>query len=85
MNELVFMFAAHELERRPVVRHAPDGLVRNRREGTVEVVAEGERAKVEELIGWCRGGPPHARVTGVDVSWEEPTGEFEGFKVAYTA
>jgi acylphosphatase len=60
------------------------GWVRNRREGTVEVVAEGERSKVEELVSWCRHGPPHARVTEVEVTWEEPTGEFDGFQMART-
>jgi acylphosphatase len=61
------------------------GWVRNRREGTVEVVAEGERDKVDELVSWCRHGPPQARVTDVELTWEEPTGEFDGFKVAWTA
>lgn len=58
------------------------GWVRNRRDGTVEVVAEGERIKLEELADWCGHGPPHARPTGVDVQWEEPTGEFHNFSVA---
>jgi len=61
------------------------GWVRNRRDNTVEVMAEGEKEKVEELVKWCRHGPPHARVAGVDAEWEEPTGEFDHFAVARTA
>lgn len=61
------------------------GWVRNRRDGTVEAVAEGEKQKVEQLVEWCHHGPPHARVSRVDVHWEEPGGEFEGFKIGWTA
>lgn len=43
------------------------GWVRNRRDGTVELVAEGPRASVEQLMSWVRaGGPEHARVDEVD-------------------
>ena len=59
------------------------GWVRNRRDGRVEAVFEGEREDVERLIEFCRRGPSGARVTSVEVRWEEPTGEFEGFKVRY--
>jgi acylphosphatase len=48
------------------------GWVRNRRDGAVEAVFQGERAAVEALVGWCHHGPPHAAVEAVDVTWEEP-------------
>ncbi len=60
------------------------GWVRNRRGGTVEVIAEGEESKVEELVRWCRQGPPHAHVTNVSVEQAEPTGEFDHFGIART-
>jgi acylphosphatase len=56
------------------------GWVRNAPDGTVEAVFEGDRERVESLVEWCRGGPPLAAVTGVDVDWEEPRGE-PGFAV----
>jgi acylphosphatase len=56
------------------------GSVRNRADGTVEVVAEGPPSEVEALVAWCRSGPPAARVTGVDVVAEEPEG-LVGFRV----
>jgi acylphosphatase len=51
-----------------------DGWVRNRRDGSVEAVAAGEAAAIEELIAACRQGPPAARVDRVDVteSGEQP-------------
>jgi acylphosphatase len=49
--------------------------VRNRSDGTVEVVAEGSRDAVGELIAWCREGPPGADVWGLDITDEAPSGE----------
>lgn len=59
------------------------GWIRNLPDGRVEAVFEGERADVEKLIEFCRRGPPGARVTKVDVRWEEYTGEFRGFEIRY--
>ena len=58
------------------------GWVRNRGDGAVELVAEGPPDRVEQLVGWCRQGPPRAQVTGVDVSGEPPAGE-RGFRIRY--
>ena len=44
-----------------------DGWVRNRRDGSVEVLASGPAAAIEELIELCRQGPPAARVARVEV------------------
>ena len=41
------------------------GWVRNRRDGSVEAVAQGEAADVESLLAWTRRGPPAARVADV--------------------
>jgi acylphosphatase len=57
------------------------GWVKNLPGGAVEVVAEGDRDKVEVLIDWCREGPPTARVDDVEVSWEAPRGEIGGFHI----
>jgi acylphosphatase len=56
------------------------GWVRNRADGTVEVVAEGPPSAVGRLAHWCRSGPPRALVTGVEITDEEPTG-LAGFRV----
>ena len=59
------------------------GWVRNKRDGRVEVVVEGEKQKVEMLIQWCKTGPPAARVQDVDVAWEQHKGGFTSFEVTY--
>ena len=59
------------------------GWVRNLPDGRVEIVAEGSRERLDALLEWCRHGPSYARVEQVDVSWEEPRGEFSGFGVTH--
>jgi len=41
------------------------GWVRNRRDGTVEALVQGDDAAVERLLAWCRRGPPGARVAAI--------------------
>ena len=41
------------------------GWVRNRSDGTVEALVQGEADAVARLREWCRGGPPAARVTEI--------------------
>lgn len=50
------------------------GWVRNRPDGTVEAVFQGEPQAVAECVAFCRRGPRHARVDRVDVQ-EETEGE----------
>jgi len=57
------------------------GWVRNLPDRSVEAVAEGERTRVEEFLGWCREGPSMAIVRGLEVAWEAATGEFETFRI----
>lgn len=57
------------------------GWVRNLSDGRVESIAEGEKARVDELIRFCHSGPPGARVRNVEVEWLEYTGEFRGFRI----
>ena len=60
------------------------GWVRNRREGSVEVVAEGPEENVGKLVAWCHHGPPSARVTRVHETVEAFQGEFASFEVVYS-
>jgi acylphosphatase len=57
------------------------GWVRNCPDGSVEAVAEGSRKKLDDLIGWCRNGPPGARVKGVEIQWLDANGEFQDFRI----
>ena len=58
------------------------GWIRNAPDGRVEVVFEGSRTSVEAMLRWCHDGSPAARVTGVEIVWEELRGE-SGFRVRY--
>lgn len=42
------------------------GWVRNRADGSVEAVLQGDGQSLERLIDWARRGPPLAHVDGVD-------------------
>jgi acylphosphatase len=53
---------------REAQRHGVTGWVRNRHDGSVEAVVQGEAEAVEAVIAWARHGPPSARVMNVDVS-----------------
>lgn len=59
------------------------GWVRNRRDGTVEAMVDGDPAAVAAMIAWAKAGPPGARVTGVAVG--EAEGRFAGFESRPTA
>jgi acylphosphatase len=70
-----------ETMRRRAVSAGVAGWVRNRPDGMVEAVLEGEADAVERLLAFCREGPRGARVDRVDVASEEPEG-LAGFEIA---
>lgn len=59
------------------------GWVRNNDDGTVEVVAEGDKAKLEQLKRSLEEGPRMARVARVDADWMKATGGLAGFDLAF--
>jgi len=59
------------------------GYVRNRWDGTVEVVAEGEKEAVAELLAFLKVGPSLAQVEKVDVEWQPYLGEYDYFYIYY--
>ena len=56
------------------------GWIRNRCDGAVEAVLEGQREAVDRLVELCREGPRGARVDRVEVAVEEPEG-LSGFEI----
>ncbi len=68
---------------RAAERCGVSGWVRNRRDGTVEAVFEGEKTPVDEILQWCRHADPPAAVNEVHVKWEDYSGEYAGFSIAY--
>ena len=59
------------------------GWVRNQSDGSVEVLAEGPRAALEQLLAYLRLGPPAARVTAVEPAWQPATQAFRQFEVRW--
>ena len=59
------------------------GWVRNERDGSVRVVAEGPEASLRELEQFLRRGPSAARVERVEAEWDQATEEFNDFHVRY--
>jgi len=59
------------------------GWVRNKCDGSVEAVFEGEQEDVKAALNWCQQGPPISRVDDVNVSWQDHIGDFSGFQVIY--
>lgn len=60
------------------------GWVRNCPDGSVEVIIEGDRERVEELTAWCKKGPAESAVSDLSVDWQPYTGEFNDFDIAPT-
>lgn len=59
------------------------GWVRNRPDGTVEVVAEGAEKALGDLLTFLNSGPPTADVSQLDLTWDEASDEFTNFSVRY--
>lgn len=61
------------------------GWVRNRIDGTVEAVFQGDEARVGEMLARCEQGPRSAAVERVEVIGEDDAGTFSTFEVRATA
>ena len=59
------------------------GWVKNRSDGTVEALFDGERGRIDQIIAWCHRGPSQSWVKKVTVEWEVPSGDFQGFVITY--
>jgi len=57
------------------------GWVRNRSDGTVEVIAEGTRQQLERLLQFLNAGPSSAKVSQVQTDWLAATEEFADFQI----
>ncbi len=56
-------------------RRGLTGWVRNLSDGRVEVLAQGSRAAVDDLVAWLAAGPRHASVLRVEATPVEPDQE----------
>ena len=65
------------------IRLGLKGWVKNRPDGNVEAVLEGEKGRIDHMIQWCHRGPSQANVTEVHQVWEDYRGEFNDFSIRY--
>ena len=59
------------------------GYVKNMPDGTVNIIAEGPKGKIDKLIDYCKKSPGASQVLKFDVKFEKPKNEFDGFEVRH--
>ena len=59
------------------------GWVRNNRDGTVQVEAQGEEKALQKFILYLQGGPVHAKVVELDTKWLDATESNGKFIIKY--
>ncbi len=79
----VQMVMYRDFAQRKARKFGVTGYVKNLPDGTVEVVAQGEKSALETLVAKLHRGSILARVDAVSVEWHTPTGKFDGFKIVF--
>ena len=69
--------------RRHALMNNLKGWVMNLPDKTVEIIAEGEKDKLRDLVIWCHKGPILSRVEKVDMNWQKYKKEFTTFSIKY--
>ena len=69
--------------REEAVRLGLSGWVRNRPNGSVEAIVEGEKTAVERMLQWFHQGSPNSIVETVDATEESPVGDPSTFEIHY--
>ena len=69
--------------RNEAIRLGLAGWVRNRHDGSVEALVEGDNPAVEKMLDWFQQGSPHSKVAQVHVTEESPVGETGTFEIHY--
>jgi len=64
-------------------KYGVNGWVRNLPDGRVEAVFEGEKEDVDKAIEFVEHGPSYAKVTDLELEWQDYTGEFKDFRILY--
>jgi acylphosphatase len=57
------------------------GYARNMPDGSVQVLAEGERTALEQLISFLHEGSPSSEVESVEVKWSDALGDLTDFAI----
>jgi acylphosphatase len=67
--------------REVALREGASGWVRNREDGAVEALLQGEEENVDAVLAWARLGPPGAHVSSVEREKLEAKPQAEGFRI----
>jgi acylphosphatase len=59
------------------------GWTRNLPDGRVEALFEGDKRLVDNMLAWCRKGPPYAYVDRVEEEWQPYQGDLTDFRIVY--
>tara|TARA_Y100000310_G_scaffold62055_2_gene57321 strand:+ start:1324 stop:1713 length:390 start_codon:yes stop_codon:yes gene_type:complete len=59
------------------------GTVKNQIDGTVEVIVQGPKEKIIELIGFCKQGPEIAEVTNIKIEEINSTKKYDKFRIIH--
>jgi acylphosphatase len=68
---------------RQALRCGVTGWVRNRADGAVEFLVQGDADAVRQLLDWARRGPPGASVDAFNLTETEPAAGLAGFEIRY--
>jgi acylphosphatase len=60
-----------------------NGWVKNRRDGSVEITAEGTEGDIRKFVDWCHDGPPYAVVSNITESHQKFENEFDSFNIVF--
>ena len=60
-----------------------NGWVKNLYSGEVEILVEGDRARIEIFIKALRTGNPYATVRNIQMNWKDYTGKYSGFDITF--
>jgi len=67
--------------RREAMLRGLNGWVKNRQDGQVEALFEGNKEIIEDMIKWCHQGPTFSRVDNVAVVWETGNKKYSSFSI----
>jgi acylphosphatase len=57
------------------------GTVKNMKDGTVEIIAQGKKLDLEHFLEHARHGSSAARVSEIDTEWRQPKEHFHSFEI----
>ena len=67
--------------KRKALQKQVTGSIRNLENGKVEVIIQGNKEEINSMIEICKKGPPWARVSNVDIDWNDKIEDYKEFRI----